>query len=176
MGRFIFLRHGDTNWGLTIEKGLKGLQQDFVPLTDKGEEQARAAAKNEELRDAEIILSSPYTRAMQTAAIINRELRLPLRVEFDLHEALPDRDRSAHSVEVTLKYCEDFELNRGRHPEGEVKPWESLSQTRERVLPVLRRYASCKKAIVVCHEKVIKSLIGWKEVPHCSIISYMLPG
>ncbi len=175
MGCFLLVRHGDTNWNLTLEKNMKGLQQDFVPLTETGENQAKTAAERDEFRDADIILSSPYTRALQTAAIINMKLGLPLRVEFDLHETLPDRERKAHTVETTLQYCADFEKHRGEYPEGEVRSWESLSQARERVLPVLQKYSGFHKPIIVCHEKVIKSLVGWREVPHCSIIPYRLP-
>lgn len=37
-----------------------------------------------------MILSSPYTRALQTAAILSRELNIDLQVEFDLREWQPD--------------------------------------------------------------------------------------
>jgi broad specificity phosphatase PhoE len=44
--------------------------------------------------DIRLILTSPMTRALQTAALLSRALDLPLAVEFDLHEWVPDRTYS----------------------------------------------------------------------------------
>jgi len=49
-------------------------------------EQAEAAARSGLLDGAQLIVSSPYTRCMQTAAIISRLRNLPLTVDIDLHE------------------------------------------------------------------------------------------
>ena len=43
------------------------------------------------LKTAELIVSSPYTRALQTAAIISRETGLKICIEVDLHEWEPDK-------------------------------------------------------------------------------------
>ena len=48
--------------------------------------QAEAAARDPRLKNAEFIVSSPYTRALQTAQIISRETGLPVAVDLDLHE------------------------------------------------------------------------------------------
>lgn len=37
-----------------------------------------------------VIVSSPYTRCLQTAAIVSRIRNIPLKVEVDLHEWIPD--------------------------------------------------------------------------------------
>jgi hypothetical protein len=75
------------------------LLRDWVPLTERGMTQARAVA--EELQDvdsAHYILSSPMTRALQTAAIIAGFINRPLYVEFDLHEWLPDLQHDYNNV------------------------------------------------------------------------------
>ncbi len=45
-----------------------------------------ATAIDERLKSAQLIVASPYTRALETAAIISRETGLKIRVEVDLHE------------------------------------------------------------------------------------------
>ena len=56
----------------------------MAPLTDEGVQQAELASKNEILKGSDLIVLSPYTRALQTASIISK-------VEIDLHEFIPDK-------------------------------------------------------------------------------------
>jgi broad specificity phosphatase PhoE len=65
---------------------LKGHGRDLVPLTDNGIAQAKAAARDPRIGRSEIILSSPYTRALHTAAIVSMELGIDIKVEHDLRE------------------------------------------------------------------------------------------
>lgn len=175
MALFYLVRHGETDWLMTRRLGLLGLQQDFVPLTARGEKEAERLRSDERLRGCEVLLSSPYTRALQTAAIANTELKLPLKVEFGLHETLPNVYREALSVDETLKLCEDFERNKGKAPENESIRWETLDQARSRVLNVLRKYEQYGTVAVVCHEKIIKSLTGWKDIPTASVSPFTFP-
>jgi broad specificity phosphatase PhoE len=172
----LLVRHEETDWEMTRERGLVGLQQDFVQLTRAGERRAEKLGESPQFFNAELIVSSPYTRALQTAALINRTLDLPLIIEFDLHELLPDTSRRAHEVEKTLQLCADFDANRGAYPPGQDRPWESLESAGHRVKKVLKKYSGHNKVIVVCHEKVIKSLIGWRPIGHGEIIEYPVPG
>lgn len=172
MGFFLLLRHEETDWEMTLRKGMVGHQQDFVPLTSRGEKRAEKLGFDPRLTEAEIIIASPYTRALQTAALLNKKLNLPIKVEFDLHEILPDKNRHAHSVEGTLKLCRDFDKHYGCYPRGEERQWESLESAANRVLTVFARYKKFGKVLAVTHEKVIKSLVGWREVSHGEIIPY----
>lgn len=45
---------------------------------------------DERLKGADIILASPYTRTLQTAAIISKNTGIPIEVETDLLEWMPD--------------------------------------------------------------------------------------
>lgn len=53
----------------------------FAPLTQKGVEQVYQVTKLLKDEHADIIISSPYTRALEGAAIMAKELDLPLKVE-----------------------------------------------------------------------------------------------
>jgi phosphohistidine phosphatase len=80
MMNIFILRHG-----IAVERGTKGFENDSErPLTPKGKRQLRKsteAMKRMKLR-YDLILSSPYKRAKQTAEIVAEELKLKKRLKF----------------------------------------------------------------------------------------------
>lgn len=74
------LRHG-----IAVDRGTKGFENDSErPLTGKGKRQLRksaAAMKRMNLR-FDLILSSPYVRARETAEIVAEELKLKKRLRL----------------------------------------------------------------------------------------------
>ncbi len=50
-----------------------------------------------------IIVSSPYTRALQIAAIISKNRQLNIKIELDLHEWMPDLSFQYSSKEQASK-------------------------------------------------------------------------
>ena len=81
-----FIRHGQTDYSLKDQKIYQGFGVNLAPLSEEGVRQIEETAKDPRLQGAELILTSPYTRAIQTAAILSRRLDLPIAVETDLHE------------------------------------------------------------------------------------------
>lgn len=77
MKRLILLRHGTA-----VERGTDGIPEDERPLTPKGERQIlRAAVAIRRLvRRIDLIVSSPLTRATQTADILAEGLKRRPRV------------------------------------------------------------------------------------------------
>jgi broad specificity phosphatase PhoE len=77
--QFVFLRHGESLGN--AQSRWQG-QSDY-PLTDKGRDQARALAERWKRENAsfDLIISSPLSRAKETAEIIAAALKV--RVEFD---------------------------------------------------------------------------------------------
>lgn len=155
-----FVRHGETQYDLAEQRRLKGGMRDLVPLTVKGREQALAAA--EQLRGLPIkqIITSPMTRAMETAHIIARELDQPITVEFDLHEWLPDLSHNYDSSQFSREQSAEMESLGGEWPDGETRPWEPLSRLRERVRGVLTRYQGGESIAVVAHGTLIYAMTG----------------
>ncbi len=150
------IRHGHTDWDLLDKKGVKGMAASAAPLTQLGRLQMETIANDYRLADAEIILSSSYARALESAAILSRALNKPLLVEYDLHEWLPQRDPLQLADEELL-------LQAGRefvNETGEDVPWEKFSDVKQRVLRVLKRYAKYNNLVVVTHAVVISSLLG----------------
>lgn len=69
MTKLILIRHGEPDFRYVTERKFKGHGRDLAQLKQRGIEQAKAAAKGERLNGAQLIVSYPYTRALQTAAI-----------------------------------------------------------------------------------------------------------
>ncbi len=78
------VRHGQS------EGNLKGLYQGpDVPLSQKGKEQAKTLAKRLKNIPIDVIYTSPFIRAKETAEIIAKELKLPI----EYWESLKERER-----------------------------------------------------------------------------------
>ena len=92
MALFYLIRHGEPVYDHLLENGFWGFGRDFAPFSEKGKEQAEMTAKDIRLKSADIMVSSPYTRALQTAQIISRETGIRVEVELDLHEWIPDQE------------------------------------------------------------------------------------
>lgn len=80
----ILIRHGEPDYSPCEKRGFIGQGHDLAPLTPEGVSQARAVAESPLLEGAQLLLSSPYTRAMQTASEISRVTGLAIQVELDL--------------------------------------------------------------------------------------------
>jgi len=181
--KLILVRHGEPSYTPCTQRGLKGQGRDLAALNDDGIEQIlNISIPRLEGTRAQIILSSPYTRALQTAAIIASKTGLITKVVHDLHEWIPD---------VTFNYCtykelkniyHDFYKHRGLRPEGsEISSsilWEDLTSFRDRVSAAISPFESCyDTAIIVAHGMVIQSLtgqhIGYGEVIEMTYTSDM---
>lgn len=79
---FWFLRHGETDWNA---EGRSQGRSD-IPLNEVGLLQAERAATALQGRGIATIVSSPLSRALRTAEIVNQALRLPLSTDDDLME------------------------------------------------------------------------------------------
>ena len=83
---FYFVRHGETDYTERGTKIYQGHGTNLAPLSETGIGQIKKAAKDIRLQEANLILCSSYTRAVQSAAILSKELGLEIRIETDLHE------------------------------------------------------------------------------------------
>lgn len=80
----VVMRHGERNDQPCYDRGFIGQGLELAPLTDNGVKQAEEAAKIPLIDGCSIIVSSPYTRCMQTAAIVSRIRNIPLQVEVEI--------------------------------------------------------------------------------------------
>lgn len=75
---FYLVRHGQTDYSMKNSRIYQGFGVNLAPLSETGVQQIEEMAKDVRLKGTEIILSSPYTRALQTAAILSKELGAPI--------------------------------------------------------------------------------------------------
>lgn len=175
MTRFILIRHGEADYSVCDARGYIGHGRDLAPLTDEGIKQIKRTATDDRLNDADLIVASPYTRALQSAAIISKETGLDISVEIDLHEWIPDTTFQYGSHKISRANFIDFNVNEGKHPTDGKRKWEELETLRSRVTRVIEKYSCYKKVIVVCHGMVIKSLNHVETLNNGDIVEFTYP-
>ncbi len=169
--KLFFVRHGEPDWNLVEMRGARGWAKDFAPLTPLGRLQIDTIANDYRLQEADAILCSTFTRALESGALLSRALNKPLFVEYDLHEWLPQKDPLG-DVDAGLLERAKRTLS-GVAGEDPSAPWESLGEVRERVLTVLNRYRRFRNLVVVTHGVVIGSLVGMRRlVDHAEIVPF----
>jgi broad specificity phosphatase PhoE len=168
MTRFIFVRHGEPRYDEVLGRGYKGQGYDLGRLSETGVLQAEKRAKDPIFKGAKIILSSPYTRALQTAAIISRVTGIKIQVENDLHEWMPD---TKHLFDYDMEACFNEYLEaKGKKEAHHVYRWEAYEHLKNRVLAVLDGYKQYDKVIVVCHGIVMSTVTHFDDViEHCGV-------
>jgi broad specificity phosphatase PhoE len=158
------LRHGEADYRQARKRQWAGSIADLAPLSARGIEQAAAAAGALSKVGATALVSSPFTRAMQTASAVACRLGVPLQVEFDLYEWQPDGAFSGQSYAEFMAVREEFEDCGGEWPDGQCRAWEPLSAVRQRTSTPLRKAVARMNdggaLIAVCHGMVIRALTG----------------
>jgi broad specificity phosphatase PhoE len=164
---FLLLRHGETDWPAVNAHGWPGAANDLAPLTPAGVDQAEEAAQEVADPDISLVLSSPMTRAMQTAAIVAARLDLPLGVELDLREWLPDESFAWTQGEQVMAAYEDMLRCGGARPADHPYQWEPLDSVRSRARATLQRYRRRSTVLVVTHEVFIHAVTGHAQTATC---------
>lgn len=143
---FWYLRHGETDWNA------QGLSQGNVdiPLNPTGLAQARSAAARLRNHGIATIVSSPLSRARDTAELAGEALSLPVQIDDDLREVRfgvqeghPMSDWFSHWVAGNFT------------PEGA----ETFAELRNRaVLAVNRAIALPPVVLIVAHGALFRAL------------------
>ena len=166
--KLVLIRHGEPRYDEVLERGYPHQGYDLGKLTELGEKQAQEVSLDPRLKGATLIVSSPYTRALQTAEIISRLTNFPLTVENDLHEWMPDLDFSGSS-EIAFAY-QDYMKHQGKNTPTKIINWESYQTIKKRTHKALIPYLNHEKIIVVCHGIVMTTFTSFDdEIEHCGI-------
>ncbi|MBO5180071.1 MAG: histidine phosphatase family protein [Clostridia bacterium] len=171
--KVLFVRHGEPCYENVRSLNLVSYVADLTPL---GVAQAENIADDDRLQDADLIVSSPFTRALQTASIISRKTQIPLAVEPHFHEWLEDTSHifTLHPTYGNNSYKEFFDNNFERNSNC-IYNWEAASHIAERAFPAMRKYydKGYKKIIVVAHAMFMRTF-GYdkQELPYCHVFEY----
>lgn len=157
---FYFVRHGKTDYSQKNTKIYQGWGTQLAPLSEKGIAQIEQTARDERLRGADLILSSPYTRAVQTAAILSRETGARIVIETDLHEWMANRAYVYDDDETAGQSYREYTEQNGVYPGGEERAWEDAAAIRARVYTVLEKYRHVGKVIIASHGMLMQAVTG----------------
>ena len=175
MGKLILVRHGES---VGNRERIFTTTPHELALTELGYQQARAAGELiAKTFRTEVVVTSPYTRARETARVIAEVLQLPVEIEPYLHE------RDVGSLKG--QPYESVFAAPGYDPQ---RPWlweppdgESFEDVKKRVGPILDRLAishPLRDVVVVSHGGVMMALWAhvtgvWDDAhvpPNCGII------
>ncbi|PZW46567.1 broad specificity phosphatase PhoE [Humitalea rosea] len=158
----ILLRHGQSEFNLhfsatRIDPGIKDPR-----LTPLGHSQADAAAEVLAARGVKHIVSSPYTRALQTAAPLAARLGLPVTVNplvreryaFTCDIGSPRTELAGAFPEHDLSTIEEIWWPLVEEPEHQVRARAALFRAEMAALP------SWRDTVVVAHWGFILAMTG----------------
>lgn len=159
MLKYVYLaRHGETDWNR--EKRFQG--RNDIPLNNRGRKQAMALGETMSRKDVSVIYSSPKGRAVETAEIVNKELKTKLEIVPDLREISHGVYDGLTMDEINSRHCDSIEKWRIDRiniapPEG-----ESIRQCYDRVVPVFESLVETTgddPIMIVSHMIVTKSIL-----------------
>ena len=178
MTKFIFVRHGKTDYNVLVNSKLNCLP-DMVPLSNEGEKQIEKLAGHEVFKDVDLILTSPYVRALQSAYILSQGSSVKVEVNINLHEWMPDLKYGYTAQDFIDPYLvrKIFFKAYADHLTGDKtdKEYESLDNAKERVANVMKGYLQYDKVIVVTHSSII-SLFSKKDHEEGDIFEFEYNG
>ena len=160
MKTIIFVASGETNKEY-LNYHYLGFGREIVPLTDKGKQQAVTVAEKIKNDKGEIIISSPYTRALEAASIISRRLNIDLEVEPGLHDWIP-KDPYDSTSDFSFKPAYNtFIAYNGKHDPLHRYRYESLPEMKDRVIRTLDKYLKTYEVIIVVSHSMVSKVFDW---------------
>ena len=163
MKQVVLIRHGESQWNL--ENRFTGWVD--VPLSSKGEQEAREAGKKLKAFRFDHAFTSVLTRAIRTLEIVLEVIdqpQLPVEKTQALNERRYGELQGLNKAETAEKYGEaQVKLWRRSY---DVRPpgGESLQDTAERVVPYYRahlwpRLVKGETLLVVAHGNSLRALV-----------------
>ena len=149
MSKLILVRHGESSGN---RERIFAVSPHDQPLTELGYRQAHEAARRiSQLFRPELVVTSAYLRASETARIIAGALGVPLEIEPNLHE----REIGAHRGRPYDSFLAEPDYDPQRPWAWKPQGGESYEEVQARVGPILDRLAAAhtRKDVVVVSPK-----------------------
>lgn len=171
MTRFYLVRHGETEWNRI--RRIQGVSD--IPLNDTGRAQAAAVGDILSKHSFDLIVSSPLSRALETARIISRRLSMPLPL------VVPDLiERNYGEAEGQTR----AELDSRYPPGSEIPGREERASVTARAVRTLQDLAvrhPDSDILAVAHGGLIRSVVDFaapgvydEPITNCSVHSFSL--
>lgn len=140
-----FIRHGQTNWN--FEYRLQGSTD--IPLNDTGRQQARDAVATLDGVNWDAIVSSPLSRARETASIIADGLGIELGPTYDELVERHYGDAEGATAEIIAERWPD-------HNYPGLEPRESVIARGTAALERVHADYGDRNTLIVCHGTLIR--------------------
>ena len=163
MPQLVLIRHGESQWNL--ENRFTGWVD--VPLTLKGEAEARAAGQKLKTFKFDCAFTSALIRAQNTLRIVLEEIGqtgIPIKEDKALNERMYGELQGLNKAETAKKFGDEQVKIWRRSFDVPPPGGESLKDTAERVLPYyesqIRPELLAKKTVlIVAHGNSLRSLV-----------------
>ena len=148
--QFGLLRHGQTDWNINFL--LQGVTD--IPMNDTGIEQVRLAAQALQASDWDVVLTSPLTRAKQTAQIIANHVGFDeiLENELLIERSFGEAEGLSHE-QWRAKYANLDEI-----PGGESRT--QLAERSQRLLDYVSSEFKGMRVLAISHGALIRGLLS----------------
>jgi 2,3-bisphosphoglycerate-dependent phosphoglycerate mutase len=163
MGQIVLLRHGESQWNL--ENRFTGWVD--VPLSPKGEEEARAAGVKLKIYRFDRAFTSVLIRANETLRLVLEEIgqtHIPIEKDQALNERMYGDLQGLNKTETAKQYGEQQVKIWRRSYDVRPPNGESLKDTAERVLPYYERrikphVLAGKTIMIAAHGNSLRALV-----------------
>ena len=163
MPQLVLIRHGESQWNL--ENRFTGWVD--VPLTPKGEEEARAAGEKLRAFQFDCAFTSVLIRAQNTLRIVLETIGqtvIPITEHQALNERMYGELQGLNKAETAKKYGDEQVKIWRRSFDVPPPGGESLKDTAARVLPYYESHIrpellANKTVLVVAHGNSLRSLV-----------------
>ncbi|MGV3241626.1 histidine phosphatase family protein [Streptococcus suis] len=176
--QILFVRHSEPDYSMFDRHDnprlYAGFGRDLAPLTEKGRALAQEVASSPVFAQAQVVIASSVTRALETATYIAQAQQLPLLVEPFFHEWRPDMTGQNASQDEAVLAHRLFLENSGAVPESSPVRYETAAEMRERFLQALEKYQAYDRIIIVCHGMLIRQFVPKETIAYCEILEYTL--
>jgi len=171
MTRFFLVRHGETEWNRV--RRIQGVSD--IPLNDTGRAQAAALGDILVGHNFDLIVSSPLSRADETARIIAQRLGMPAPITVpDLIERNYGEAEGSSGADLDRRYPPGTDI-----PGREDR--EVVTQRAVRVLHDMAIRHPHADIVAVAHGAVIRSVVDYaapglnkEPITNCSVHSFRL--
>jgi len=163
--KLILVRHGETIWNR--DNRVQGLSD--IALTERGRKQVEHLARSLRNEKIDVILSSPLSRARETARTINRYHGVAIELDDDLRE-LDVGDLDGLTFEEMRTRYREFLKQWTADPTSVTMPnGETLHELQVRAWRAIERIISgSKNAVVVSHNFTIMAIMCKMRDMHLS--------
>ncbi|MBQ0835278.1 histidine phosphatase family protein [Lactiplantibacillus pentosus] len=165
------IRHSEPTYQQATDAGLQGFGRELSSLTENGVAIAQKLAQQPLFDHVQLILASPYTRALQTALEIVRFNDIPLKVELGLREWQPDNtgSRTDTDEQASVAY-QIYRQHAGQRVADSPLHYETAAEVKSRVLTTLSKYAQTYDCIAcVTHGEVMRQFGDQQDVAFCGV-------